>query len=178
MKKIILLLSIVFAFSGCEKDDICDANTPTTPRLVIECYEFGAISPIKKSLTKLKAIGLGMTDGVIFNSTATDENKYLSNDNKIMLPLRTTSNISEETTSYNLILNSGVVGSENIDVINVKYIQNTLFVSRACGYKTLFNLTNTTTDFLVPDSNNWIKVIQIVKSNLENENEIHVKIYF
>ena len=36
MKKIILLLFVIaLSFSGCEKDDICDADTVTTPRLVI-----------------------------------------------------------------------------------------------------------------------------------------------
>mgnify|MGYP006353373257 FL=1 len=39
-KTILLLLAVAFTFSSCEKDDICDANTPTTPRLVIGFYDF------------------------------------------------------------------------------------------------------------------------------------------
>ena len=35
MKKILLLLAFI-ALSSCEKDDICDATTITTPRLIIE----------------------------------------------------------------------------------------------------------------------------------------------
>ena len=39
MKKIFALsLIVLLSLSGCEKDDICDANTPTTPRLVIDFY--------------------------------------------------------------------------------------------------------------------------------------------
>jgi hypothetical protein len=38
-----IALSVLFlftvCFSSCEKDDICDANTPTTPQLVIEFYD-------------------------------------------------------------------------------------------------------------------------------------------
>ena len=41
MKKIIsFLLLFAFGLSGCEKDDICDANTPTTPRLIISFYDY------------------------------------------------------------------------------------------------------------------------------------------
>lgn len=177
MKKILILLLIVFSFSGCEKDDICDSNTATTPRLVIECYEFGAISPTDKSVTNLKAVANGATNGVIFNTT-TDDSKYLLNDKKILLPLQVTANTGIETTTYNLTLNYGDATTANTDVININYNQNNIYVSRACGYKTLFNLTNSNTDILVNDGNNWIKNIEIVKSNLENENEIHVKIYF
>ena len=39
MKKIYLLFLIAITFSSCEKDDICDANTPTTPRLIIDFYD-------------------------------------------------------------------------------------------------------------------------------------------
>lgn len=36
MKKILyFLLVFTFGLSSCEKDDICDANTPTTPRMLI-----------------------------------------------------------------------------------------------------------------------------------------------
>jgi hypothetical protein len=54
MKKIILLLFvIVYSFSSCEKDDICDANTVTTARLVISFYDV-TNSAILKNVTNLK----------------------------------------------------------------------------------------------------------------------------
>ncbi|MEC4003825.1 DUF6452 family protein [Flavobacterium sp. SUN052] len=178
MKKILLLLLIAVSFSGCEKDDICDAATSTTPRLVIECYEFGAITPTDKSVNKLKAVASGQIDGVIFDSTLTDASKYLFNGKKILLPLKVTGISGVETTiTYDLTLNFGEA-TANTDTLTIKYFQNNIYVSRACGYKTLFDLSSTDADILVPASDNWIKVIQIVKSNLENENEIHVKIYF
>jgi hypothetical protein len=81
-------------------------------------------------------------------------------------------------TTYALTLNSGVSGSENTDVVTFTYNHHDIFVSRACGYKTLFDLTNTNSNILTPDSDNWIKDISIYKANLESENEVHIKIKF
>jgi len=49
MKKIFLLL-FVFSLLGCEKDDICESTTPTTPRLVIEFYDFNASTATLKNV--------------------------------------------------------------------------------------------------------------------------------
>ncbi|RAR75520.1 DUF6452 family protein [Flavobacterium aciduliphilum] len=178
MKKIVLLLVLVFSFSGCEKDDICDASTSTTPRLVVEFYDNALLLPTTKAVTNLKAVANGMTDGVVFNSTlaTSDPSRYLSNDKKIFLPLRMGE--TDNSTTYALTLNSGVVGSENTDYVTFTYNKHNVYVSRACGYKTLFDLTNTNSNILTPDSDNWIKDISIYKANLESENEVHIKIKF
>ena len=42
MKKLIITsiaLVIAFSFWNCEKDDICEDGTPTTPRMIIEFYD-------------------------------------------------------------------------------------------------------------------------------------------
>ena len=173
MKKIFLVLLVAFSFSSCEKDDICDAATSTTPRLVIEFYDNLIATPTLKSLTKLKAVATGMDEGVVFNSALTDSSRYLSNSSKVYLPLDPSAN----TTTYTLTNNFGAA-TANADVLTFDYTKNEVYVSRACGYKYLFNLTNTNTDILTPDTDNWIKNIIIVKPNLETENEVHIKIYF
>jgi hypothetical protein len=174
-KLIVALFLLVFSFSGCEKDDICDANTSTTPRLIITFHDL-TNPTILKNVTNLKVIGEGMTEGIVFN-TATDDSKYRTSGSKISIPLKTT----ENTTSYSFILNSGTAALANEDKIRFDYTRKNLFVSRACGYKTIFllNPTNpyTHTDAVVPDLL-WIKAISVEKSNIENENETHVKIYF
>ena len=173
MKKIFLVLLVAFSFSSCEKDDICDAATSTTPRLVIEFYDNLIATPTLKSLTKLKAVATGMDEGVVFNSALTDSSRYLSNSSKVYLPLDPSAN----TTTYTLTNNFGAA-TANADVLTFDYTKKEVYVSRACGYKYLFNLTNTNTDILTPDTDNWIKNIIIVKPNLETENEVHIKIYF
>lgn len=178
MKKIILLVfALALSFSGCEKDDICDANTPTTPRLVISFYDF--LNPsVLKNVTNLKVVGEGMTEGIVFNA-ATGNNQYVTNGNTISIPLKTVGT----STSFSFTLNSGSTNPALVNVDNLKFNYTTqeLFVSRACGYKTLFTLDPINpykhTDAAVADKK-WIAYISIEKSNLENENETHIKIFF
>jgi len=173
MRKIYLLvLALALFFSSCEKDDICDANTATTPRLVIQFYDFANPS-VLKNVTNLKVVGAGMTDGIIFNGTET------TSGNTISIPLKT----NDVTTSYTFTLNSGNSNPAlvNVDNIQFDYTKNDIFVSRACGFKTLFTLNTsnpyTHTDAAVPDEK-WIQYISVEKSNIENENETHIKIFF
>jgi hypothetical protein len=179
MKKIIALLFIItFSSSSCEKDDICDANTPTTPRLVIDFYNFNSPS-VKKNVTNLKVVGEGMTEAIIFNKGASGEEQYLANGNSISIPLK----IDNNTTSYTFTLNSGNSNPTLIDTdqLTFSYTRNNVYVSRACGFKTLFtfvpNLPIIHT--AVPtNKTKWMQFINIEKSNIDNENETHLKIFF
>nr|WP_309757213.1 DUF6452 family protein [Flavobacterium sp.] len=173
MKKIILLVfAVALSFSSCEKDDICDANTPTTQRIVIGFYDFSNPS-VLKNVTNLKVVGEGMTDGIVFNGSPT------TSGNTISIPLKTVGT----STSYSLTLNSGNTNPALINVDNLKfdYATQEIFVSRACGYKTTFTLdaTNpyTHTDGPAADQK-WIKFISVEKNIIENENETHIKIFF
>lgn len=178
MKKIIsLLLLITFASSSCEKDDICDANTPTTPRLVIDFYNNSSPSE-KKNVTNLEVIGDGMTEGIVFNSSS-DESKYLANGSTISIPLKTDAN----STKYTFILNSRNANPTLIDTDEVTFIytRNDVFVSRACGFKTLFTFvpTNSILHKAVPvTKGKWMQAIAVQKNNIDNENETHIKVYF
>ena len=177
MKKIIAFLFVlVFSISGCEKDDICDANTSTTPRLVIEFYSI-TNSSVLKNVTDLKVIGDGMTNGIVFSS-ATDGSQYVTNGSKIYIPLKTDAN----STTFSFILNYGYSNPSfvNEDKITFNYTHRDVFVSRACGYKTLFTLDpiNPYTQTAVPSTNlKWMQ-LSVDKSNIDNENETHITVYF
>lgn len=179
MKKTFLLFLItMLAFSGCEKDDICDADTPTTPRLIIDFYDYNSPSTLKE-VTDLKVIGDGMDEGVVLDSSASDDDQYLSNDSSISIPLKTDS----DSATFQFILNYGSSTASIIDTdeITFNYTRNNVFVSRACGFKTVFTLdeTNPFSQTAVPTSKDkWIKYITVEKSNIEDENETHIKVYF
>jgi hypothetical protein len=164
MKKIVLLLLLTITFSSCEKDDICAEET--TPRLVLEFYDISNPSNLK-SVLNLKVTGEGQTELGTYNGV-----------NKVELPL----DIINDTTKYSLILNSVSSTGSNEDSLQFNYIRQNVFVSRACGYKTIFELNATPngvikTDAATPDGF-WIQDINIVTTNIETENETHIKIYF
>ena len=174
MKKIILLAVFLFSlsFTGCEKDDICDANTVTTSRLVISFYDV-TNSSVLKNVTNLKIVGEGMTEGVSFNGST------LINGSTVSIPLKT----DVDTTTFSLILNSGNSNSAlvNEDILKLNYVRENIFVSRACGFKTIYTLDPlnpyTHTDAAIPDLK-WIQYISVKNSIIDNENETHLEIFF
>ena len=167
MKKIQLLFIclLTVTFSSCEKDDICDANTATTPKLIIEFYDI--LNPtVKKNVTNLAVKEINTTTSIVFNGIS-----------KIKIPLKT----NLDLTKYSFILNSTDAAIDNEDFLQFNYSRQNLFVSRACGFKTNFTLNPTTpfikTETSIPDGY-WIQNVIIATSNITSENEIHVKIYF
>jgi hypothetical protein len=172
MKKIIALLLLGITFSSCEKDDICAEET--TPRLILEFYDVNNPT-VKKSVTSLKVTGY-KTD----NSTLlTDSLDTFSGVSKIELPLR----ITEDITKYSLILNSTSTSvTPNTDILEFKYTRQNVFVSRACGYKTIFTLNSpigvTRTDSNTIDDGFWMQNINTQTTNITTENEVHIKVFF
>lgn len=174
MKKIILLavFLISLSFAGCEKDDICDANTVTTPRLVISFYDV-TNSSVLKNVTNLKITGEGMTEAVSFDGST------LINGSTVSIPLKT----DADNTTFSLVLNSGNPNPAlvNEDILKFNYARENIFVSRACGFKTTYTLDPLNpynhSDAAVPDLK-WIQYITVKNSIIDNEKETHLEIFF
>ena len=164
MKKIFLLLLASFFLSGCEKDDICDETTPTTPKVVIEFYDI-ANPTVLKNVVNLGVIAPGFTNGFGF-----------ANASSIKVPLKT----FQDSSVLYFIQNGSAepTSDDNQDEVTFNYTRKTEYVSRACGYKTLYTLDATNPVTVTPDANNWIQNVIVSQPNIENENETHVKIYF
>ncbi len=169
MKKFLLLFSIIclsFAFTNCEKDDLCDSATPTTARLVVEFFD-EANPTVAKNVTNLKVYAEGRADSIgVYNAT-----------NIIKLPLQTT----ETSTTYKFVLNSTTPNVVNTDFLKVNYALENVFVSRACGYKSVFKLNPVgsveRTD-ATPEDGIWMTSILVINRTIESENETHIKVYF
>lgn len=164
MRKLFLLLLISCFFSGCEKDDICDENTPTTPKVVIEFYDAANPTDLKK-VTNLGVFNTDFTIGFGFNDVSIGK-----------IPLKTFQNSSV----FYFIQNGSADPNtdDNTDEVTFNYTRRTEYVSRACGYKTLYVLDTTDPVIVTTDGNNWIQSVTVSQPNIENENETHVKIYF
>jgi hypothetical protein len=151
MKKYLILI-IVFLVTqlSCEKDDIC--IEPITPSLIIKFYDNEDHSQLKQlSKTYIWAVGK--------DSLSDYSNKSLDS---IVLPL----DLSENITKY-VIENNAMK-----DTVEFSYSRNDIFVSRSCGYKSIFeNLAIRNNTIL------WIKDTEIINSTIENETVSHINIY-
>lgn len=159
-----MLLCLVMAFSGCEKDDICVDEI--TPQLVVEFYDISNPT-VLKNVVNLKVTADGMTDALnTFNGVS-----------KIRLPLKT----NEDITRYRLLLNSNSSTAFNEDILEFNYTRENVYVSRACGFKTVFELNSTNgillSDIATPDGL-WIQDTNLQTNSIVTENEVHLKIYF
>ena len=164
MKKILFgLFTTLFAlaFFNCEKDDICEDNTPTTPRLIVDFYDNNNPTN-KKNITDLKVTADGMTTSMEFTGKS-----------QITLPLK----VNEDVVSYTFVINSKSPTLAIEDKATINYTRNNVYVSRACGYKTLFEL-KIPNGMVLTTPKNWIQEISVQKTSIINETETHVKIYF
>ena len=164
LKIIAIALLIANSFWGCEKDDICTEGTPTTPQVVIEFYD--AANPTDlKPVTNLKISSPGFADM-----------ENINNVSKVKLPLKT----NELVTVFNLTLNGydSDTTNDNTDVLTFNYTKSDVFISRACGFKTVFQLNDNNPVLTDGDATMWISSRVVTQSNIQNENETHIKIYF
>jgi hypothetical protein len=167
--KILLFLLIIIGTWSCERDDICAESTSTTPHLIIRFYDINNQTTLKNA-RNLTVTGEGSADEIISNKTV----------DSIVLPLKfdsentinTTRFILEKNTDYRLDTNP--LTNSNVDIIDVKYTPQFVFVSRACGYKAIFADLQISRD---ADDDNWIINTEVINPTIENENAAHINIY-
>jgi Family of unknown function (DUF6452) len=165
MKKITVLLLFTFAFYSCEKDDICAESTPTTPKLIIRFYDISNQEDTK-SVTGLKVTSFDD------NNVEVDiSNLNILTTDSINLPLRTDVDLTKFVL-YKDYVDDVAIG--NPDTVTIRYEREDVYVSRACGFKTIFK--NLSFSF-ENDSDNWIVNDEIINSIIDNETTAHVKIF-
>ena len=171
-----LLIALTAIILSCEKDDICAAETPTTPQLVLRFYDI-ASQDDTKVVTGLLAYTFDDMDNVIAIL-----GEGIATRDSIAIPLRTDMN------STNFVLHrdyeiddNGTPDDETDDIIlgnpeliTVNYEREDVYVSRACGYKTIFNSISFSVE---SDTDNWIVNSQIINTNVENQNAAHVQVF-
>ena len=155
MKKLLTLIAVaLLSLAACEPDDICLEDTPGTPKLIVVFYGKNQ-TDTKKSVTDLQVKGMDM-EGILYNATT----------DSIALPLKTLAG----STSFSLTATQN--GNAAEDIITFNYDPEDQFISRACGYKTVFtNLTFSTGNAL-----NFISKIEILTNSISDNNNTHVKI--
>ena len=154
----------ILAVASCEKDDICVEGD--TPLLVIEFYNINDTSALKIVPT-IRVVGVGQNVTV---NTVADRTAL----NTISIPLKT----DVDVTSFIIISASASAedGSEtgNIDTVNFSYKRLEDFLSRGCGFVVNYDSLQANVS---ADTNNWIKDIEIIRSQVINSDSTHVKIF-
>ncbi|SHH48938.1 DUF6452 family protein [Winogradskyella jejuensis] len=194
MKKyayLFLLISLIL-FS-CERDDICADGTPTTPRLLIEFFD-AVDTEVSKTVTRLTiyADDANITipdnensSGAILVEPFEQERIFNRNSNSAGLPLKIDDEGETTITRYffekdtNLRLDEDNSTNSNIDVIEITYETEFIYISRACGFKSIFK--NIEID-IIDDGDNWIQNTRFANTTdlqitVENEDTTHVQIF-
>lgn len=153
-----VLLSL--GLSSCERDDICPESTPTTPLLVIEFVDVDNPSE-PKIPSNLIVAEQGASNGLSFN-TAT-----------ISIPLRT----NMEETNFVFVLNNGSQdpdAPQNVDQVIFNYTIQEEYVSKACGFRVLYEALQT--NIVAGEDDFWIQDFIILNPNIEDETTTHLRI--
>lgn len=166
MRKLSIIVGLLLCI-GCEPDDICSESTATTPRLVISFFDINDIEN-NKTVGGLYAIGIDNQGNEVSIS-----GEIVASRDEIYLPLNGSQNQSKFKLykSYDVI--DGVVQG-NPDEITIAYNTETVYVSKACGYKNIFTVQGISIN---GDNDLWIISSEILTNDINNEDETHVKIY-
>jgi hypothetical protein len=174
MKKFsLLVILIILIGASCERDDICAETTPTTPQLIIRFYDINEQDNTKQ--VRLLTVNGVDPEGTVLENIVTN-----TSTDSIVLPLRfqneniVTASRFELKRDSDFDTDTNDTTFSNTDVIVVSYTPEFVYVSRACGYKSVFNETQNT---LIIDSDNWIFSYEIINPTIDNENSAHIILY-
>jgi hypothetical protein len=144
--------------------------------LIIEFYD-------SANTENTKFVPLIRVQGV--NNDAVLEGYNGVNKDELLLPLRTDTTATQYRLRKDYTNNNAGTPDDpsddfpngNEDIITINYTTEQVFVSRACGYKTVFKNISLTIE---PDSNNWILSRQSVTDNqsVEDETAAHFYLFF
>ena len=150
---------IGFYLISCEPDDICLTTIPDTPKLIIGFFDES--TGLKKEVLDLKVQGNNSEEIYLFQTT-----------DSISLPLKNL----EKITSCALVKNfkENINDSGNRDHLLVSYQYNHIYISRACGYMSNYDINQVVIE---NDNSNWIIKSEIINSQVKDEKTIHVKVF-
>lgn len=170
-----IILLIVGISISCERDDICPESTSTTPNLIIDLYD--SDNP-ESSKNAFNLVVYGEDNDEIlsgYESVTT---------NQLVLPLKTDANsttyILHKDYSYDDNdtpddTSDDIIGG-NQDIITINYLTEEVYVSRACGYKTIYKSVEITVE---DDGDNWIISTENLTDNepIEDDYDTHFYIF-
>ncbi len=163
MRNTVIALLICLLLAACERDDLCTPDQATTPRMTIVFKDVTNPTQIKEVTSlRVKEIGSGEFAPLDFNGSM-----LLEDADTIYLPLRN----NFDLTSYDFFKEED--GVNLISNVDFRYSRNEEFVSRACGFRTLYNGLGSG----VSANTGWINRTQVVDTTITNNLIVHVEIF-
>lgn len=158
-KRFLILLTFTLTIiSGCEKDDIC--LSPTTPKLVLRFYDTANPNTVK-NVERLSIWADGKDTISNYKSVVLDS---------VAIPL----NVNTTQTIYHLKTNSvnGNKANNITDTFTINYTTTEEYVSRSCGFKTIFN------NVTITSTNGWIQSFTPTSlTTIDTQTSAHVQIF-
>ena len=152
MRKIWFFFLVLSLNSSCEPDDVCSEANPSTPQLVFRLYSSSQPNEFK-AVDTLRIIDLNKEVSLEFINT-----------DSIAVPVQ----ISANKMNVDFTISNGVT-----DRIEIDYLTQDVYLSRACGFQSTFQISNIEVD--QPAS--WVNSIEIITTKVTIDTLAHVKIY-
>ena len=158
-KNILYFLFFVFVFSACEKDDICLVDA-TTPNLILRFYDNANPSTLKNA-ERLSVWAEGK------DTLSTSINISLDS---IAIPLNP--NTTQTVYHFKRNMVDGNIPNNEYNTLTISYTTEEVYISRSCGFKTIYNNVNITS------GTGWIQsYTPTTLTTIDNETSAHVKIF-
>jgi len=142
----------LFLNSSCEPDDVCSEANSSTPQLVFRLYDSSQPNEFK-AIDTLRIMSLGDQAPLEFINT-----------DSIVFPLQVNAN----KINTDLTISNGAT-----DRIEIDYLSNDVYLNRACGFQSTFQIHTIEVD----QPANWINSIEIITNEVIIDTLAHVKIY-
>ena len=174
-----LLFLALTASLGCQRDDICPEITDTTPLLIIRFYE--NVEPFE--LQAPQNLGINEVGNEEYVSIRRNDERdevityQRFTGDSLAIPLRTDMNETSFEFTVNNTEAAGEEGIKNTDILNFTYGRNEEYINRACAFKINYvGLKVSLEDG--EDGSRWIQDIRVEETNVEDQNQAHVSIFF
>ena len=161
--KVLFPLLFIVSLWSCERDDICAAATPTTPRLYVQFYDINNRTETK-FVRHMSVIAEGNPNYIINDKTR----------DTVLLPIRLDALNVVNTNRFVFTKDVDSISFSNTDILVVNFIPELIYVSRACGYKSVFNELSASRE---TDTNNWIIDVEVINTTINNEDAAQINIY-
>ena len=167
---ILLLLIAICMMASCSKDDLCIPEDAATPRLIVVFVDANN-GLLRKPVEQLEIYETG-NDSVAITLNGLGETSLTEVDS-IAIPLRIDPDTGDrKSTQFDFVRTLATI--EISSTIDFEYLQNEIYINRACGFQAIFNELDANLE--TPPINGWITSLTVQQRDVTSNNDIHVEI--